>query len=301
MPDAAAPPVQKNDPLRHDWVTISVMQISERFVQRTTWVVLSLCLMAANVWAQSLQVIELRHRTAPEVIPVLQPLLEPGGALSGQDYKLFVRTSPANLVQLRAALAQIDRQPQQLFVSVRRTTREQIERERAQASATVRSGDASVSVNERARAGSGASIRATDSSSRTEREGVASVRVLEGGSAFVSSGSSVPIVTAVAGVSGRRSFVAGATTYRNLGSGFVVTPRVNGSQVVLGISQQDERLVAGAVQTQSLATQVSGPVGEWIQLGGISESATAERSGVLSRQYATRSDERSIWVKVESE
>jgi hypothetical protein len=48
------------------------------------------------------------HRTevpdAAEVIPVLQPLLEQGGALTGQDYKLFVRPARRTCQQLRAAL-----------------------------------------------------------------------------------------------------------------------------------------------------------------------------------------------------
>ena len=63
------------------------------------------CLMACVAVAQSLEIIELRYRSAAEVIPILQPLLESGGALTGQDYKLFVRASSANLAQLRKALA----------------------------------------------------------------------------------------------------------------------------------------------------------------------------------------------------
>ena len=78
-----------------------------------------------------------------------------------------------------------------------------------------------------------------------------------------------------------------------------MTPRVNGMQVVLDIEQQDEQVVNGNVQTQRLTTQVSGPLGEWIQLGGVGESASTQQRGILSRQYSTHSDERSIWVKVE--
>jgi len=44
--------------------------------------------------------------------------LEPGGVLSGMDAVLFVRTSPANLEQIRQAVAMLDRQPRQLLVSV---------------------------------------------------------------------------------------------------------------------------------------------------------------------------------------
>jgi len=262
-----------------------------RALQPLAWALISVCLIGSLTWGnavgQSLEVIDLKYRTAAEVIPALQPLVEPGGALSGQDYKLFVRASPANLRQLRAALAQIDRQPNQLVVSVRRSTQQEVERERAQASGTVSNRGANVSVN------------ATQSSARDRSDGVASVQVIEGNSALISSGSDVPIVTSVAAGAGRRPWAAATTGYRNLSSGFLVTPRVNGSLVVLDIEQQDERLANGSVQTQRLTTQVSGPLGEWIRLGGVNETASTQQRGILSRQYSTQSDAREVWVKVE--
>ena len=264
------------------------MSLLRRMVQRLAGVLLSLCLSWGTALGQSLTVIDLNYRTAAEVIPVLQPLLEPGGALTGQDYKLFVRASAANVTQLRAALAQIDRKPNQLLVSVRRSTQQEIDLERARVSGTVSNRGAEISVH------------ATDSNARDHNEGVASVQVIEGSSAFISSGSDVPIVTAVAARGGRRPFAGAVTEYRNVSSGFLVTPRVNGTQVVLDIEQQDERVANGSIQTQHLTTQVSGPLGAWIQLGGISESASGEQRGILSRQYSTQSDERGIWVRVEN-
>jgi type II secretory pathway component GspD/PulD (secretin) len=269
-------------PFMHDF-----KGLPSRAARPLAWVLVSFCLIAGPALAQSLEVIDLRYRTAAEVIPVLQPLLEQGGALSGQDYKLFVRTSPTNLQQLRAALAQIDRKPNQLLVSVRRSTQQEIEREAAQVSGTV------------SNRGSDVSVHATDSNARDLHDGVASVQVLEGSSAFISSGSDVPIVTAAIARGGHRPLAGAVTEYRNVSSGFLVTPRVNGTQVVLDIEQQDERAVNGSIQTQHLTTQVSGPLGEWFHLGGVSDSASSQQRGILSRQYSTSSDERSIWVKVE--
>jgi type II secretory pathway component GspD/PulD (secretin) len=280
---------------------MTLTQTQFRRMQRSSWLVISGCLMAAVVWAQSLVVLDLKHRRAEEIIPVLQPLLEQGGAMSGQDYKLFVRTSPANLAQLRSALEQLDKQQRQMLVSVRRSTAQEIEREQASASGTLRTGDGSVSVNERPRDGSGVTVRAGENSLRTQGASVASVQVLEGNSAFIATGSSVPIVTAVAAGGGRRPWVAGTVEHRNLQRGFMVTPRVNGEHVVLDISQQDERVGNGGIQTQSLNTQVLGRLGSWIQLGGVSESSSRTDSGILSRQHRTEGSELSVWVKVEAQ
>lgn len=271
-----------------------------RGLRRCSWLVVGACLMATVAWAQALTVIDLKYRRAEELIPVLQPLLEQGGALTGQDYKLFVRTSGANLAQLRSAVAQLDKQQRQMLVSVRRSTAQDIQREQASASGTLRTGDGSVSVNERPRSGSGATVRAGERNMQTQHASVSSVQVLEGNSAFISTGTSVPIVTSVAVGGGRQPFVAGTIEHRDLQRGFTVTPRVNGDQVILDISQQDERVAGGGIQSQSLSTQVSGRLGTWMQLGGVSESSSQSSSGMLSHNYSTGGNELSIWVKVDA-
>src|SRR3990170_8156272 len=67
----------------------------------------------------SLEVIDLRHVTAEQVLPALRPLLEPGGVLTGQRNQLIVRTSPRNLEELRRALAALDAPARRLVISVR--------------------------------------------------------------------------------------------------------------------------------------------------------------------------------------
>ncbi|MGH8765090.1 MAG: secretin N-terminal domain-containing protein [Burkholderiales bacterium] len=76
-------------------------------------------LPVAAVAQGTLEVLPLRYRTADQVIPVLRPLVEPGGALTGQSNQLIVRTSPENLAQIRQALAAIDQPQRRLMVSVR--------------------------------------------------------------------------------------------------------------------------------------------------------------------------------------
>jgi type II secretory pathway component HofQ len=257
-------------------------------LSRTIVAVLVGWLFVCIAAAQSLEVINLKHRTAEEVIPVLQPLVESGGALSGQQYTLFVRTSAANLAQLRAALEQIDREPRQLLISVRQGSSEDLRRDGASVSGRVGSD------------GAAATVRGTRSDTRSQSDGVASVSVIEGGSAFIASGASVPIVTTIAAGAGRRPWAASSTQYRDLTSGFLVTPRINRDGVVLDIEQKNEQLRNGAIQTQQLNTQISAKLGQWVQLGGVDQSATSSQRGVLSREYSTSNEAREVWVKVEA-
>jgi type II secretory pathway component GspD/PulD (secretin) len=121
-----------------------------------------LLLLATTALAQgTLEVIPLKHRTAEQVIPVLRPLLEPGGALTGQYSQLIVRTSPENLAQLRAALEAIDTPIRKLLISVRFDD-----------------------VSASSRLGSGVRIQ------NREEQVDQRIQVLEGGQAYISAGQS---------------------------------------------------------------------------------------------------------------
>src|SRR5688572_22161415 len=78
-----------------------------------------LVLVTVTARSQSLEVIPLRYRPAAEVIPVIQPMLAPGGSVSGYQGQLVVRTTPANLDEIKRILASIDTAPRQLIITVR--------------------------------------------------------------------------------------------------------------------------------------------------------------------------------------
>lgn len=213
---------------------------------------LPLFFVAPALLAQgTLEVISLRHRTAEQVIPVLRPLLEPGGVLSGQYNQLIVRTSPGNLAQIRAVLDSIDQPARRLTISVRFDNAQQA-------------------------AGSGF----RESRSARDEQVDQRIQVLEGGQAYISTGTS--------------------RIYGQAGTGFSVMPRISGSNVTLEIATQQEAFTrGGAIQGQRAASSVSGRLGEWIDLGGTDSASTRADSGILSSRERTAGVSSGIWVKVE--
>ncbi len=89
-------------------------------------------------------------------------------------------------------------------------------------------------------------------------------------------------------------------------TGFEVAPRVSGGNVFLDIAPRREQFgeqfapgPSGAIQSERVASTVSGRLGEWIELGGSSGSSTRSDSGILSSRERTSTGSRRIWVKVE--
>lgn len=227
----------------------------------------------------ALEIIALRHRTADQVIPVLQPLIEPGGSLSGQGTQLFVRVSPANLSDIKLALESVDRPLKRLMISVR-----------LDQSADLASRDVGASGRISNR-GSNVEIRAEDNRVRAEERVDQRVQTMEGGRAMIMTGASRPVrqrqfIHTPAGVISQE-----VTVVQEQASGFEVIPRLAGHTVHVEIAQQRP--------DQRAASSVSGRLGEWFELGAVAVNATRDTSGIASRGQASGGETRRVWIRVD--
>ena len=247
--------------------------------------------LAAPVFAQgTLEVIPLKHRTADQLIPILRPLLEPGGALSGQANQIIVRTSASNLAQIRAALEAIDRPLRRLTILVRFDNGQEAARGGAAADARI------------SNRGSSAVVRIENSSTTQDERVDQRIQVLEGGRALIAAGQSRPLRQRQAIQTPGGTRVQESTVIQDASSGFEVVPRVSGDNVFLDIAPQREHFApgqSGAIRSERAASTVSGRLGEWFELAGASSSAARAHSGILSSRERTATGESRIWVKVE--
>jgi len=257
---------------------------------RKFWLFLWLAASAALAQG-TLEVITLRHRTADQVIPVLQPLLEPGGALSGQYNQLIVRTSPGNLAQIRAALDAIDRQARRLAISVRFDSVRDSSRRDIQGAARISS-----------QGNSSAAVRIDNASGRQDERIDQRIQVLEGGRATIATGQSRPVRTRQVIQTPSGPVVQESTEIAGAATGFEVVPRLAGEEVILEIAPQRENFApgrSGAIQTQRIESTVRGRLGEWIELGGAGSSSARSEGAILSSRERMSSSDRRVWVRVE--
>lgn len=275
---------------------------------------------ATSLHAQQtvLEVIPLHYRAAAEVIPILQPMLAPAGSISGFQGQLVVRTTPANLDEIKRVLARLDTAPRQLVITVRQEAEVSRSRSAAEASGSVggEHGRVTVPGSTRADPRGGSAVlrdgddtvrlRALEESGELSDRNTQSVRVMEGREAYLRIGQSAPVRERQV----QRSVVGGrvveqvveTTQYREAASGIYVLPRVAGERVTLDISAQREALARspqGGISTQGIVTSVSGRLGEWMEIGGIGQDTSGQQSVLLGRTATTARDSRRVLVKVE--
>lgn len=249
--------------------------------------VLVLTLVAPLAQAQQvMEIITLRHRTVEDAIALVRPLVPEPGVVTGMSGQLVVKTTPEVMNDVRRVLESLDRPARQLLVSVRNAGRGQ-QRDRAL------SGRLSTGTS-----GSGSSstrvvIGARDRRLTTSTESDYSVRVLEGGEAFIQTGRDVPLRESRVVQQGNRTVVTQGTTFVNTSSGFYVRPRLSGDQVTLDVAPQREALRNdGSISSSSVRTTVRARLGEWVPLGGVEQRA-ARRDGNIGtvRRSTTRSSD----------
>jgi hypothetical protein len=217
---------------------------------------LSLLLWIGMAWAQaSLEVIDLRHTTAEQVLPALRPLLEPGGVLTGQRSQLIVRTSPANLAELRRALETLDAPARRLVIAVRFAGESSAERS-----------ELAVGVR-----GSRIEARARQERSAGAERVDQRIQVLEGRRAHIATGASRPLE------------LRDGTLIQDIATGFDVIPRLAGDTVLLEIAPQRAvagSVVRGSVQVQRASSVIRAQLGEWVELAGVDGTGSSQRSWV---------------------
>jgi len=279
-------------------------------------ILVALASIAAHAQNTVLEVIPLRYRMAQEVIPIIQPMLAREGSVSGFQGRVVVRTTPANLEEIKRILASLDTAPRQLLITVRQDAEAGRSRSAAEVSGSVGGDHGRVTVaGSRDPRGGNVVLREGDDSVRLQvLEGTGSqsdrntqsLRVMEGREAFVRIGQSMPVRERQV----QRSVVGGRVVeqvvetaqYRDAATGFYVLPRVTGDRVTLDISSQRETLskqAHGGVNVQSIVTTVSGRLGEWMEIGGLGQDASGQQSVLLGRTTTATRDNRRVLIKVE--
>ena len=259
-----------------------------------------------------LEVIDLKYRSAEQIVPMLKPFLAPGGTISALQNRVIVRTTPQNLAELRKVLDAVDTMPKRLMISVRQEAAGTGLDSEAEVSGSIGTDGARVTApGSRSRQGATAEVRKGDNVARarvlssqsaaTDR-GVQTVQVLEGNDALIRIGQSVPVRSRSVIQTPQGAQISESVEYRDADTGFRVKPRVNGDRVTLEISTRRDALAdpnSQSFNVQRVDTVVSGRLGEWMEIGGVDQSRVQTDGGTISRRSGNLSEDRKVFLKVE--
>ena len=273
---------------------------------------LGLVLLVSAVQADSISTIQLQHRPAEEVIPVVEPMLGVDDAISGQGFRIFLQSSPETLARVRDMVGVLDIPAKILQVSVFQGSDRDLGELGIGANVQIEKGDAGVDIgNGRdnnddgggsitySTSGGSAGINSLSTQKSLRDNPIHQVRVKDGIEAYIETGERIPYFYGA--LKGRRGF-GGSIEYKDAISGFYVLPRIRGDKVTLEVNPfKSSQSNAGGdnIDTQSAGTTVTGRIGEWILIGGVTEQLERAQSATGTTVATQSRRNTGIWIKAD--
>lgn len=281
-----------------------------RLIVAALLVALTALLTLGGASAEEARIIQLKHRPAGEIIPLIRPLLGPEDALSGTDYRLIVRTSDRNLKDIERLLAQLDVAQRQLRITVEQRVADDRDTTTHTVEGEVQIGDeARIKLPEKSPDNRGIVVQKeklrfrTGQRTTTGRNAVTqTVMTLDGQRASIHIGQSVPHVKEILTLGRRQLLITQGIEFQDVTTGFDVLPRVHGDRVLMEITPRLSTLrdpATGLADFQELATTVEARLGEWIDLGAILGQRNEIDRAILESAATESGERRTIRLKIE--
>ena len=282
--------------------------------------------LQGNIYAQNfdLDIINLQHRSAEEVVPLLQPFLIPEAVATARGYKLIIKSTPENLTEIRKLIKELDTQLHQLTISVsighyevqqENATEAELKTKINDDDTTLQAETGGITPIENSttmgniirvekktdKATISAKLKTKKTTTRREKPVHQTVRTSEGQWATIRTGQAVPVVQRSQNPDGT---VTQTIKYHSATSGFSVLPRLQPNNRVLLYIRPSRTMRSreggGKFDIQSMETTIEGKLGEWIALGSLNELSRSQGSSIIHSTRSRNERQDNVFVRIET-
>lgn len=248
-------------------------------------------LLGNNVFAADtiIEVIPLTNRPASEIVPLLAPLLGDSAQLVDNGSNLLVKTTPDRLAEIKSVVKQLDVRQSNLVITLIQSKQTTAAELNAAAGINLK-----VAGGNSSKSGGSMGVDVYQTQAKSTDESTQTVRTLDGVPAHINVGSTYL----------RQNFPGyfypSTTEYIEATTGFEVTPRLAGQQVILNVSPWSEKMNGrGQIDTQNMQSTLRINLGEWVELGGVGGDNGGNSNSKIVTTRQVDKNQRHILIKVD--
>ncbi|MDO9205253.1 secretin N-terminal domain-containing protein [Methylotenera sp.] len=251
--------------------------------------------------ATDFKIIDLQHRFAEDIIPIIQPLAGSEGAVTGMQNHLIIRATPERMIEIEQVISTLDVARQNLKITVSHQNNLQTEREGVAVSGRKQIGNVDIGTNRyQKNVRDGVQLDIENSQHNTRSSSNQYINVIDGEAAFIRVGQSVPFTQEWVTLTRRYIRLQKTTEFIDISTGFSVRPRSIGDEIELQITPRIAQLnQRGYIDFEELNTTVRVKRGEWLNLGNIMQDKDEVSRAILSQQNSIQSRNNNLSIRVE--
>lgn len=253
--------------------------------------------------SQSIHYIDLQHRPASELIPLIKPMLEPGEAISGDGYQLFIKTSSQRKQTLKGLILNLDKTVKIFRITVSDDEFVTTEKNDISASAKADLHDGEITLGRNAPDRPGITIHADTRKTEDKSENTQFLLVQEGKPAFITREKLhiYPVHAYVRRPNGD-FIIEHYQPSPSRQDGFYIIARASGENKVhikIQSSTSKRQSYHGYGQEQTfIDTTVEIPFGSWFEIGGNTDTRESTSDGLIYRTHKNEKRQQKVFIKI---
>ena len=274
---------------------------------KSFWIAVGLVVFLMGGWpkqcAAETLVYPMQYRTAAEAVPVVEPLLSPGGraVADARTNALLVVDDEEALQRVREFLLGFDKPGKQARIRVRFDESAARERTSIEGRARASGEDWSVSAGKPMRQ-DGVEVRLQDRNRTRQGSSEFFLTVVSGSPAYIMVGQDILYTQRWIELTRRYARITESVTIQRIETGFDVLPVFLKDYAEVDVTPRISHGGPGSrvIRFTEASTRLMAPIGQWVTIGGASQQSNEVIRAVLEAGRGERTSVSSISLLVES-
>lgn len=214
-----------------------------------------------------LEKIKLHHKPAGDIIPLVEPFLPENAMISGEGYKIILKTTVENMPQVKQLIADLDTPLQQLRISV------SLDPTVLEQDVTKSAPPTETEINEKTEIPSASDSETTriyKTKGQAATVGIQVIRVLQDAWSTIRTGKSIPVINRARNPDGT---ITESISYQQVNQGLRIHPHLTGDEVTLSVQPFYEAASQSGTGRQiyyKQEKQTKTGLGKWISIDTVS-------------------------------
>lgn len=247
--------------------------------------------LAMPAYADQIRTIELQHRLAAKILPLIEPIIDNFTTINSHDNLLIIKSSSQSFVEIEQLVKQLDTKQQSLTVTALRTQQEINDQQFT---------NNQLNIDLQNPRQSSVKIKRWSTHDSRERDQQYQARGVAGQPIDIQMGQAIADKQQQLIFSPHGDIAAQETTqYIPLDNGFQARVNILGNQQarveILPLFSKIQR--NGDINTTSLLTTVNGPINQWILIGQIGVQQRQQQNAKMYRSH--KNEQQWLYLKIE--